>query len=116
MEMALVFMELKKGRFIMLVTFSCDAYENITLFGDIAKHLLKMMGHSGTVPGAILAQDVPAALMSLQRSIEQERNKKSAVQTSDDEEEPEVSIVHRAVPLIKLLQAAQQKDCNVMFA
>ena len=42
----------------MLVTFSTDTYPNITLFGDVALTLLKMMGHSTTVPGAILAADV----------------------------------------------------------
>ena len=45
----------------MLVTFTTDAYADITLFGDVALALLKMMGHSATAPGAILAEDVPAA-------------------------------------------------------
>ena len=46
----------------MLVTFKSDAYADIMMFGDAAHRLLKMMGHSGTVPSAILADDVPAAL------------------------------------------------------
>ena len=49
----------------MLVTFSCSAYADITMFGDVAVRLLKLMGHSGTVPGAILAEDVQAALECL---------------------------------------------------
>jgi hypothetical protein len=44
----------------MLVTFSTKAYADITLFGDIALTLLKMMVHSATITGAILAADVPA--------------------------------------------------------
>ncbi len=98
----------------MLVTFSCDAYENITLFGAVAIRLLKMMGHSGTVPGALLAHDVPAALRALQQAIEHEK-KHASPQATDDEDEPEVSIVHRAIPLLRLLQAAAQQDCNVMW-
>ncbi len=39
----------------MLVTFTCKAYADITMFGDIALGMLRMMGHSETVPGAILA-------------------------------------------------------------
>lgn len=35
----------------MLVTFRTKAWSNITLFGDVAITLLKMAGHSGTVPG-----------------------------------------------------------------
>ena len=46
----------------MLVTFTTQGSANITLFGDIALAMLKMMGHSATVPGAILAEDVPVAL------------------------------------------------------
>lgn len=46
----------------MLVTFTSDAYTDITMFGDVALTMLKMMGHSATVPGAILAADIPEAL------------------------------------------------------
>lgn len=49
----------------MSVTFTTRAYADITMFGDVALTLLKMMGHSGTVPSAILAADVPAALSRL---------------------------------------------------
>ena len=45
----------------MLVTFKTEAYASITMFGDVAVALIKLMGHSGTVPGAVLAEDVPAA-------------------------------------------------------
>ncbi|MCC6923019.1 MAG: DUF1840 family protein, partial [Nitrosomonas sp.] len=40
----------------MLVTFRTDV-GNITMFGDTALHMIKLMGHSETVPGAILAKD-----------------------------------------------------------
>jgi hypothetical protein len=49
----------------MLITFQTKAYANITMFGDVAIALLKLMGHSGTVPGALMADDVPAALAHL---------------------------------------------------
>jgi hypothetical protein len=57
----------------MLVTFSCPAYADITMFGDVAVRMLKLMGHSGTVPGALLAEDVPAALERLRSAIEAEQ-------------------------------------------
>jgi len=43
----------------MLVTFTTKAYADITMFGDVAVAMLKMMGHSTTVPGAIVAEEVP---------------------------------------------------------
>jgi len=97
----------------MLVTFTTKTYADITMFGDIAKTLLKMMGHSTTVPGAILAADVPAALARLQASID--TAKASPAAPDDDEEEPVVSIAHRALPLIELLDAAVKADANVMW-
>ena len=54
----------------MLVTFSTNAYADITMFGDVALTLLKMMGHSSTVPSAILAADVPVVLSRLTAGIE----------------------------------------------
>ncbi len=100
----------------MLVTFACEAHENITMFGDIAAQLLHLMGHSGTVPGAILADDVPAALEQLQNALAHKKNKPAtSLPASDDEEEPEISLSHRAVPLIGLLQAAIKNQCNVMW-
>ena len=53
----------------MLVTFSCPAYADITEFGDIAVRLLKLMGHSGTIPGALLAEDVRPARERLEAGV-----------------------------------------------
>lgn len=102
----------------MLVTFSCPAYADITLFGDVALRLLKMMGHSGTVPSALLADDVPAALARLEAAIETEKqsSKATEVPAADDDEEPAISLTHRALPLIELLKAAAKDKCNVMWS
>jgi len=100
----------------MLVTFSCSAYADITMFGDVAVRLIKMMGHSGTVPSALLADDVQAALDRLEAAVDAERQMpepKDAVQ--NDDEDPPVSLTHRALPLIKLLKAAAKDKCNVMW-
>ncbi len=97
----------------MLVTFSTNAYADITYFGDVALAMLKMMGHSATVPGAIVAEDVPAALSSLTAAIKTE----TAPQPVADKnvEEPPVSMTHRAMPLIALLDAAAKANTYVMW-
>jgi len=97
----------------MLVTFSTNAYADITMFGDVALAMLKMMGHSATVPGAILAEDVPAALSRLTAAIE--AGKASAPVETKDEEEPVVSMATRALPLISLLAAAAKAETYVMW-
>ena len=58
----------------MLVTFTTKAYADITMFGDIALAMLRMMGHSATVPGAILAADVPVALSRLTAAIDAQKS------------------------------------------
>jgi hypothetical protein len=100
----------------MLITFSCPVYANITMFGEVAVQLLKMMGHSGTVPGALLAEDVPAALERLEAAVaanEQLPEPEESAQSGDDE--PAVSLSHRALPVIELLRAAAKAKCNVMW-
>ena len=52
----------------MLVKFRSDAGD-MTMFGDVAIELLKMMGHSGTVPSAMLAKDIPAAVDRLKHAV-----------------------------------------------
>jgi hypothetical protein len=100
----------------MLVTFSCPAYADITMFGDVAVRLLELMGHSGTVPGALLAEDVEAALARLEAAVaadEQLPQPHESMEGEDDE--PAVSLPHRALPLIELLQAAAKAKCNLMW-
>lgn len=97
----------------MLVTFTTEAYADITMFGDVALTLLKMMGHRATVPGAILAADVPEALQKLTLAVEAEDT--STPVEEDDENAPPVSLSNRALPLIELLTAASKAGTNVMW-
>ncbi|GAB1718705.1 MAG: hypothetical protein NTAFB09_04360 [Nitrosospira sp.] len=106
----------------MLIKFKSDAYADITMFGDIATRLLKIMGHSGTVPGAILAHDVPAALDRLQRGVKESSAENTNTGVSNDRQgeqgegpEEHVSLSHRALPLIELLTAAKSRHRDVMW-
>ncbi|MGR5236431.1 DUF1840 domain-containing protein [Vibrio alfacsensis] len=101
----------------MLVTFSCKSYSNIIMFHDIALHMLKMMGHSSAIPGAILADDVPAALENLKHALENDSDLPEIESFEDDEDvmEHAVSLKNRALPLIELLTAASRDKCNVMW-
>lgn len=96
----------------MLVTFTTDVAD-ITMFGDVALAMLKMMGHSATVPDAILAADVPVTLSRLTAAINVE--KASPPVEDKDADEPVVSMARRAVPLINLLAAAAKAESNVMW-
>lgn len=101
----------------MLVTFRTNAWANITMFGDVAVALLKMMGHSGTVPSALLARDVPAALARLKQQLAGRATEEDAGTPSGDAaaaEEP-VGLALRAHPLIEMLSAAAEQEADVMW-
>jgi hypothetical protein len=101
-----------------MIRFETQAYANIDMFEDVALQLLKMMGHSGTVPSAILPEDIPNALANLKSALEQNKIAESspAEADADDElEKPVVSIANRAYPLIELLTAAEKNNRDVMW-
>lgn len=100
----------------MLVTFTCPAHADITYLGEVATQLLKLMGHSGKIPSALNAEDIPAALEKLEAAVEvdqQIHQQQRTDQTEDDE--PAVSLAHRALPLVELLKAAAKDECHVMW-
>lgn len=103
----------------MLVTFRTKAHANIVMFGDVAKQLLGLMGHSGTVPSAIKAEDVPAALARLEAAIERRKAADAAPSVEDhrdDDDSPrKVTLSQRAGPLLELLRAATAKKADVMW-
>lgn len=101
----------------MLVTFHTKAYADIVMFGDVAKQLLTLMGHSGTVPSALKAEDVPSALARLEAAIE-ERKKADAAEgrgNEDDDAPRKITVSQRAVPLLELLRAAAAEKCDVVW-
>lgn len=105
----------------VLVTFRTKAYANITMFGEVAVRLLRLMGHTGTVPSAIRPEDIPDALRRLKAGIAAAEaaavpeEPSEARQESGDSEEPRVSLKQRAFPLIQLLEAAERENVPVMW-
>jgi len=100
----------------MLITFKSEAYANITMFGDVGLSLLKLMGHS-TVPGSILAEDVPEALARLKSAVTVDKiTQPQAIEDNRDTNAPvNVSLAKRAIPLIEMLTAAAADECDVMW-
>lgn len=97
----------------MPVTFKTDSHPNITLLEDDALAMLKMMGHSATVPGSIRAEDVPQALALLKDAITASKE----LPKVDDKfaEEPAVTTAQRGKPLIDLFAAAVKANSYVMW-
>jgi hypothetical protein len=96
----------------MLVHFDSSVGQ-FTMHGAVAIQLLKMMGHSGTVPSAILAAEIPAALARLRESLKQAPP--PAPREDDDEREEAIPISRRAVPLIELMQNAIAEKADITW-
>jgi hypothetical protein len=111
----------------MLVTFRSPATESITMFGDVAQALLKMMGATGRVPGGLTAEDVPAALNQLESEVEALKaktgtpappadNEDADSATDADEAAPApIPLVSRAIPLLSLLKRAAAANVAVVW-
>jgi hypothetical protein len=102
----------------MLVTFDSKA-GRVTMFGDVAVQLLRMMGHTGTVPSALLANDIPEALANLKRALAGEEPPPT-VNSPDPNDEAQdraapVSLRTRAFPLIELLENSAKRSADIVW-
>ena len=84
----------------------------LQMFGDVAKTLLRMMGQSGSVPGAILAKDIPAAVERLRQGVGMAPK---AAEKADENGEAPVNLSQRAFPLIELLERAAKSGADVVW-
>lgn len=102
----------------MLVTFQSRAHADITLFGEVARTLLKMMGHSATVPGALRAEDVAEAHSRLQAALQKLEPAERLAATGEDDEEQEFrpGLALRALPVLQLLEASAREGCEVLWS
>jgi hypothetical protein len=105
----------------MIVKFSTRVGA-LTLHGDAAVALLRAMGHTGTVPGAILAAELPGALANLRRSLESQAQAAPIAaeppRESDEEDEdrqPPVTLAMRAVPFIDMIETAIARGSDLMW-
>lgn len=95
----------------MIVRFDSDAGQFL-MNGEVAIALLRHMGHSGAVPGALLAADLPEAIARLEAAV-------GALPTSGPEDDgsgqPGVNLRQRAYPMLELLRRAERKGCDVLW-
>lgn len=98
-------------------------FGQLTMHGDAAVALLHGMGHTGTVPGAILAADLPDALAHLQDMLEAAGDTTGVpapapapeADADEREREPPITLRKRAVPLLDMLRAAIARDSDLMW-
>jgi hypothetical protein len=106
----------------MIVRFS-TRFGALTMHGDAAVALLRALGHSGTVPGAILSSGLPTALAQLRATLATQADEPPPTagdSWQDDDADPEkrvppISLRTRAVPLVEMIEAAIARDSDLMW-
>ncbi len=98
----------------VLVTFKTKSYANITMLGKVGMNMLEMMKFGVNVPGGIVSADLPEALDNLLLALEAVP-KEAAPEHDADDDQAKVSLHTRALPLIKLLQAAIADKNNIRW-
>ena len=87
----------------MLVKFYSSAAGNLILFAEPAARLLHALGKECTARGVFTAEQLPAAVATLDSLIHRSEAPPPAREAEDEESLP-VDLARRAVPLLKLLR------------
>jgi hypothetical protein len=108
----------------MLVKFT-TRFGQLLMQGEPALALLRLAGHSGSVPSAVLEADLPAFLARLQAGLELHGDEYSPAPSSaaaDDAEldqaeqgERPVKLRLRAVPLVDMIETAVRQHADLMW-
>ena len=108
----------------MLVKFS-TSFGQLLMQGEPAIALIKLGGHSGTVPSAVLAAELPGFLAKLQAGLELQGDQvsppppvKEPGGSWEDEAEPReqpIKLRLRAVPLLDMLDTAIRQQSDLLW-
>jgi Domain of unknown function (DUF1840) len=110
-----------KAVMAMLVKFS-TGFGHLLMQDVPAVALLRLGGHSGTVPSAILAADLPAFLDRLRTGLEQHGDELSPPppprgpgEDADEPRERPVRLRLRAVPFLELVETAIARQSDLLW-
>ena len=103
----------------MPITFKSKYSPDILMLEGMALELIRLMGHSGSVPGSLAAEDIAAALAHLETAVKDGPARALEADRGHDEEdgkrEAPVSVAHRAGPLVAMLKTALKEKEHVIW-
>jgi hypothetical protein len=114
----------QQERLLMIVKFS-TRHGQLLMQGEPAVALVKLGGHSGTVPSAVLAADLSMFLAKLRAGLELHGEELSpaplaaaASRDEDGDDEPRerpIKLHLRAVPLLDMIETAVQQKSDLVW-
>ena len=105
----------------MPITFKSRHAPDILMLETVGLGLLRLLGHSGTVPGALAAEDIPAALATLRRAVAEapgrvlEQRDDAGADEDGRDDSRAIGVAQRAAPLIAMLETALREGEYVMW-
>ncbi|CAA6825301.1 MAG: Unknown protein [uncultured Thiotrichaceae bacterium] len=99
----------------MLVKFTSKSAASVSMFEKDAVRLMKLMGHSGTIPSAVRDKDVAEKLATLESALQGDLTDLVDDSAQSEDDEPPIPIDRRAYPLIELLRTAAATKENVSW-
>ncbi len=99
----------------MLVKFHTPEHGDITYNGRVGVALLKLMGRTGNVPGALDAEHVPGALDALKHQLALHQEEEHVTPAGAADHDEVVALRTRAFPLIELMETAVQSGDYVSW-
>ena len=98
----------------MLIRFESNVAGQFIMMGDVALPLLRMMGMSGNMQGAVSGEDLTSAMRTLEDALQLAPVPKARA-GEDEEAEPPIALQRRALPLLEMLRRAAAGDGYVMW-
>ena len=107
-----------------MITFKSDAAGNVIMFEDVAQQLLEIMGKRPEKQGIITVEQLPDTIARLKRTA---ADAKAQPKKTDEDDETKldqapaggerrfVTLAHRAVPLIELLERSLKAKKPVVW-
>ncbi len=93
-----------------MIIFKTKHHADVEMFDAPALSLIKSMGRSDNIPGALNPDEVEQALSNLKAAL----NKASA-RSGDSWDDDSVSLSHRGAPLVELLENALKEEEHVIW-
>jgi len=107
----------------MLVIFKSAASADLLYFGDVAEHMMQLMGKEVTDKGVITVEQLPDAIARLETAVAGDRPQHREHLLADETKETDpdgnerlhVSLTRRALPLLEMLKEALKEKEPVMW-
>jgi hypothetical protein len=111
----------------MLITFKCKAYPEVMMYKEHAKRILDLL-HKDLERGVITSEEAPRAVDILEQEISESRLHGASDEMQQDvkahhgeredsqhEEVQPVSFATRSYPLLEMLRAARDNNCDILW-